>query len=532
MRKTLWVCPFICFSFVLTILFPSPLLASASVGPTSLTFGSVAVGTASTTTSTNIVVSNSGRQDISILQVSNSLPTVFLVSGPALPLTLGPDSSVVFQVAFQPAAVGSSNGTIAFTTKARHTHTEVLTVSVSGTATAATPAQTYLLYPSTTNLSLGSTLVGTSSSGTISLTNTGTDSVSISQLTYTGSGFTVSGFNGAVTLAAGQSLPLSVTFAPASVGNFAGSLSAVSNATNSPATISLSGKGVQPVISVIPSTVSFNNVTVGVTNTQTVTIANPGTANLTVSQASLVGAPFSYSGLTLPLTILPGGSSFFTVSFTPSSASSFSAHLSLTSNAPTSPLNVSLSGAGASPNLVLSASPTSLSFATLNTGSTATQTVTLTNTGNSAVSISQVSVSGSSFSATGIAVPLSVAAGQSTSLSVVFAPTTTGTLSGSVTISSNAANSPAALKVSGSGAPSSPPAVNLNWTPSSTTYASFDIFRGSVSGGPYAQINSSLTPSFTDTNITSGQTYFYVVTEVDSSGTQSTYSNEAAARIP
>jgi hypothetical protein len=436
-------------------------------------------------------------------------------------------------VTFQPAAAGSYSGTVAFTTDARNNgNNNVLTVSVSGTATAATPTPTYLLYPSTTGLSFGNTLAGTSSSGTVSLANTGTGSVSISQVTCSGSGFTASGFSGAVTLAPGQSLPLSVNFAPANVGSYVGSLSVVSNANNSPATISLSGTSVQPAISVTPSSVSFANVTVGVTNTQTVKITNPGTANLTVSQSSLVGTGFSYSGLTFPLTILPGASSSLTVGFTPSSASSFSASLLLTSNAPTSPLSVSLSGTGTSPILTLSASPSSLSFATVNTGSIATQTVTLTNTGNSAVSISQVSVSGSSFSAGGIAVPLSLAAGQSTSFSVVFAPNTTGTLSGTITIASNASNSPTTINVSGSGASSAPHGVTLNWTPSTTTYASFNIFRGTISGGPYAQINSSLTPSFTDTSLTPGQTYYYVVTEVDSSGVESTYSNEAAAPVP
>jgi fibronectin type 3 domain-containing protein len=74
--------------------------------------------------------------------------------------------------------------------------------------------------------------------------------------------------------------------------------------------------------------------------------------------------------------------------------------------------------------------------------------------------------------------------------------------------------------------------VSLSWTPSTITYVSFNIFRSSISGGPYAQINSSLTPSYADTSVTSGQTYYYVVTEVDSSGAESTYSNEAAAPIP
>lgn len=534
MRQTLWVRLFICFSLALTILFPRPLLAGASVSPTSLSFGSVTMGAASAATPANVVVSNPGRQTLSLLQVSSSLPTVFVVSGPALPLTLGPHSSVVFQVAFQPAAAGNYSGIIAFTTDARNNgNNNVLTVGVSGTATAAaTSTQTYLLNPSTTALNFGNTVVGASSSGTVSLANTGTSSVNISQVTYTGSGFTVSGFSGAVTLAPGQSLPISVTFAPASVGSVTGSLNVVSNAAGSPVTIALSGTGVQPAIAMIPSSVSFTNVTVGVTNTQTVTITNPGTANLTISQASLVGAGFSYSGLVLPLTIQPGGSSRFTVGFTPSSAGSFSASLLLNSNAPTSPLSASLSGTGTSPILTLSASPTSLSFATVNTGSVATQTVTLTNTGNSAVSISQVGVSGSSFSATGITVPLSLAAGQSTSFSVIFAPNTTGSLSGTITIASNASNSPTAINVSGSGASSGPRTVTLNWTPGTTTYASFKIFRSTVSGGPYAEINSSLTPSFPDTNVTSGQAYYYVVTEVDSSGAESAYSNEAAATLP
>jgi hypothetical protein len=74
--------------------------------------------------------------------------------------------------------------------------------------------------------------------------------------------------------------------------------------------------------------------------------------------------------------------------------------------------------------------------------------------------------------------------------------------------------------------------VSLNWAPGSTTYTSFNILRGTVSGGPYIQINSSLIPSFADNSITSGQTYYYVVTEVDSSGAQSNYSNEAGVAVP
>jgi fibronectin type 3 domain-containing protein len=132
----------------------------------------------------------------------------------------------------------------------------------------------------------------------------------------------------------------------------------------------------------------------------------------------------------------------------------------------------------------------------------------------------------------GLSLPLSLAANQTTSFNVLFAPTTTGSLSGTVTVTSTASNSPTTIKLSGSGASAAVPAVNLSWTPSSSSYTGFDIYRGTVSGGPYTMINSSLTPAFTDNTVAASQTYYYVVTEIDSSGNQSNYSNQATAVVP
>jgi fibronectin type 3 domain-containing protein len=38
--------------------------------------------------------------------------------------------------------------------------------------------------------------------------------------------------------------------------------------------------------------------------------------------------------------------------------------------------------------------------------------------------------------------------------------------------------------------------------------------------------------SYADSNVQSGQTYYYVATAVDSSGTESVYSNEVTAIVP
>jgi len=529
MRKKPLVCLFFGLFVIISMFFPVPLHAAVGISPNSLSFGSVTVN--ATSSAATVVVTNGGKQTVSILQISSSLPE-FVVSGPSVPLTLGPHASASFQVVFRPDAAISYSGSIVFNTSPQNGNARK--VSVSGTGTSASVSPTYLLAPSATSLNFGNTLVGTSSSQAVSVSNSGTGSVNISQITITGAGYSFSGFPGAVTLAAGQSLSLSVSFTPAIAGSAAGSLSVVSSATNSPTTISLSGSGVQPQISVIPASVSFGSVTVGLTNTQTLTITNPGTANLSVTQASLAGTGFGLSGLTLPLSVPPGGSSAFTVSFKPASASSFSGSLTLVNNTPNSPVVVALAGTGVSPVLQLTASPTSVGFGSIPTGSSATQSVALTNTGNSNVSLSQVSVSGTGFSASGLALPLTLAAGQSTSFSATFAPTTAGSVSGSVTVTSNATNSPASISLSGSGTAPASHTVALNWSPSSSLFAGFNIYRGSVSGGPYSKMNSTLvsTTSYTDTSVVSGQTYYFVTTAVDSTGAESAYSNEAVAAIP
>lgn len=311
-------------------------------------------------------------------------------------------------------------------------------------------------------------------------------------------------------------------------------MSVVSNATNSPATISLSGAGIQPQISVVPTSVSFSNVTVGLAGTQTVILSNPGSASLNVSQATITGAGFALTGLNLPLTVAAGQSSAFTVKFTPTTTGSVAATLSPVSNAPSSPTSIPMSGTGVAPVLNLSASPTSLSFGNITIGSSsAAQTVTLTNTGNTNVSISQINVSGTGFSVSGFTPPLTLAAGQSTTFGVLFNSTISGSLDGTVSVVSNATNSPT-IAASGTDMQTVSHSATLNWTSSASTVMSYYVYRGAQTGGPYAKLNAapaSLT-TYTDSTVQAGQTYFYVATSVDSNNVESTFSDETSATIP
>jgi Abnormal spindle-like microcephaly-assoc'd, ASPM-SPD-2-Hydin len=494
-----------------------------SVTPSSVSFGNITVGANGSQT---ISIRNAGRATLTLTQASLA-GTGFTSSGLVLPLSIPAGGSSAFTVGFAPASAGTFSGSITLISNAP-TSSLVIPLSAAGVAT------TLQLSASPTSLSFGSVATGSTASQSATISNNGNSSVSISQISSTGTGFSTSGITLPVTLAAGQSKSFSVAFTPASAGSLSGSVTVVSNATNSPATIALSGTGIQPQISVIPSSISFGSVTVGVTNTQTITIRNAGTAALTVTQASLAGTGFTSSGLVLPLTIPAGGSSAFTVAFAPASAGTFSGSITFVSNTPNSPLVVPISATGVASILQLSASPASLSFGSLTTGTSATQSVTISNTGNASVSISQVSASGAGFSTSGIALPLSLPSGQSTSFSVSFAPASAGSLAGSVTVVSNATNSPLVVTLSGTGVAPVSHAVSLSWTPSSSTYSGFNIYRGTTSGGPYARVDTSVVSatSYVDSGVSSGLTYYYVATEVDSSGMESTYSGEVSAKIP
>ncbi len=492
-----------------------------SISPSSVAFGDVEVGTASTQT---VTFSNAGTSSLTVSQAAVS-GAGFTTTGQTFPLTLSAGQTSSLNVQFAPTVTGSTGGSVSLVSNASNSPSSA-TLNGNGVR------HQLSITPST--VSFGNVMVGTANAQTVTLTNSGTANLNISQGSVTGAGFAMSGLTFPFSLAPGQSSTFNAQFAPTAPGSASGSVSVASNATNSPATIVLSGAGVQPQISVVPASVSFGNVTVGLGNTQTITLSNPGSANLSVSQATLTGAGFALSGLTLPLTVAPGQSTTFTVSFTPTVASSATGSLSLVSNAPGSPLAVALSGTGVAPILQLSANPASLSFGNVTVGSSGTQTVTLTNTGNSSVSISQITASGAGFSSSGLTPPLTLTAGQSTTFSVICAPATAGSLSGSVTVVSNATNSPTTIALSSTGVQVISPSVALTWDPSTSVVAGYYIYRGTLSGGPYTKLNAtpvSLT-TYIDTTVQSGLTYFYVATAVDSSNVESVLSNEISATIP
>src|SRR3989442_12885473 len=92
-----------------------------------------------------------------------------------------------------------------------------------------------------------------------------------------------------------------------------------------------------------------------------------------------------------------------------------SGSVSLVSNAPNSPSTIALSGTGVQPQL--SVTPPSVSFGNVLVGSNGVQNVTLTNSGNASLTVAQGPVTGAGFSISGLTFPLTLAPGQSSTLS-------------------------------------------------------------------------------------------------------------------
>jgi Abnormal spindle-like microcephaly-assoc'd, ASPM-SPD-2-Hydin len=279
-------------------------------------------------------------------------------------------------------------------------------------------------------------------------------------------------------------------------------------------------------LSAIPASASFPNVVVGSSNSQTITLTNSESANITISQATVSGAGFSSTGLTLPATMAAGQSASFNVVFTPTSATASTGSIALASTATNSSLAISLSGTASTPTYQLSLSPANFSFGNVFLGIDEAQDLLLTNTGNSTVNVSSASASGQGFALSGLSGPMSLAPGQFTTLTINFTPTVAGNVASAVTVTSNATQSPSSL-ISGTG---TTPSVTLSWDPSASA-VSYNVYRGTLLDGPYTKINSVPTTQFKDLTVLAGQTYTYVVTSVDSSSVESPYSNTSTATV-
>jgi hypothetical protein len=221
-----------------------------------------------------------------------------------------------------------------------------------------------------------------------------------------------------------------------------------------------------------PSALNFGSTPTGTTSAaQTVTVSNPTGTAAAVSSIAATG-DFQQTN-NCGSSIAANGSCAVSVTFTPTAAGSRTGTLTVDAGGVTN--TVSLSGTGTAPGPVLSTNPASLGFAATVVGSHATaQTVTVSNSGTTSATVSNVAATGD-FSQTNNCA--TVAVGASCAVTVTFTPTTGGTRTGTLTITSNANNSPTTVSLTGSG------------IDSSTNIAAGKTASASSSNSPYVAAN-------------------------------------------
>jgi hypothetical protein len=198
-----------------------------------------------------------------------------------------------------------------------------------------------------TSVDFGTVTVGKKMSQNVSVTNTGSTSLNITQASVSSNQFSVSGPSMPVALPANQSATFQVWFDPVHKGSDSGTLTLQTDAGVSAGPVALSGTATAAPqqISVTPTNLNVGTTTVGTTINSTVTISNLGGSNLTVSLVSVSAGPFGVSGIATPLTVAPGTVTPMNVSYSPTIAGTVTGSIAITSNDLLNPTSiVSLSG--------------------------------------------------------------------------------------------------------------------------------------------------------------------------------------------
>ena len=186
--------------------------------------------------------------------------------------------------------------------------------------------------------------VGSSSSFSIELTNTGKTYLRILTKAKQGSEFRFGYFPLPITLRPGRTVRLPIVFKPTAVGHVTGTFTLVSTALNKSLSMSVAGIG-SPRLTVSPSNLNFGNVTVGQSKTLSATLA-ASNGNVTISSDQVTSPEFSIPGLSLPVTILSGHSIQARIRFTPKQSGTAPAKAGYFSNAVVSPEVEQLTGTG------------------------------------------------------------------------------------------------------------------------------------------------------------------------------------------
>jgi hypothetical protein len=385
------------------------------------------------------------------------------------PLTLNPGDSLIVDITYRPSTANGANDqfNLGFTetiaTNPPTVSQNQISLNLQGTAPSF--VLSYVLQ-STLNavplqpggtIPFPPTLINTIGLANLDITNLGSGSGEVTNVTLTGSpAFTLVGTPlFPVTLASGAQLQLLIHYQPTAVESDSAQIQ-ISYDSGTPVTINLTGSGVSPMFSynvlqgtqttpvTPPGPISLPDTNVGSSSSVVIQVKNTGTTTGTVNSAPTVAGPFQISDLSavFPQVLAPNASFTFTLNFVPTQPGIQSGQLLIGTDLFT------LSGNGLGPNIVysyvsgattttLGPNNTAVIFSPTAIGQTSQINFVISNTGTTTTNVSNIVIGepNSPFSLAQVpSLPTSLGPGQTAQFNIDFTPTTVGLVNGTLHI--------------------------------------------------------------------------------------------------
>jgi hypothetical protein len=310
--------------------------------PMALNFGSDSVGTTSSPLSTTFTNSDTVTLNISPATIVGTGAADYKISSNTCGTTLAPGASCTISVTFTPSTTGTLSAVLAINDSAANTPQNVALAGVGSTSNATlTPA----------SLTYATQLINTSSaSQAATLTNTGSTTITISNIATTGPYNQTN--NCGATLASLASCTINVVFTPTKSGTQTGTLTVTDNAPNSPQTTALTGVGT--VVSFSPTSLNFGTQKVKTSSPpQTITMTNNGSSSINITKTYVTGSRVTsfiiQSGSTCPLasgSLGAGASCTIVVVFDPQLKGALNANATVIDTGGGTSQSVPMSGTG------------------------------------------------------------------------------------------------------------------------------------------------------------------------------------------
>jgi len=312
---------------------PSP---NVGLSPTSVSFGTQLVG--STSPAHTLTVTNTGNADLPAptINVTGANKADFSANNTCSG-TIAPQATCTIFITFTPTLFAVENATLILTDTAPNAPQMI---ALTGTGIHAGAAMTV----APASLTFTKQVLKTASPAkVITLTNTGTEVITISAPTITGD---FSQTNNCSSLALNAACTVNVTFTPTVINNRTGKVTITDNAPTSPQTVLLMGTGTEVQLSA--TTLNFGNVLVGRSVKQSFTLKNVGTTAMSLTKVAISGAAAADYTQTnnCGTTVAAAATCTFTVTFKPTVKGGRIASIAMTDTGGGSPQSVALNGQG------------------------------------------------------------------------------------------------------------------------------------------------------------------------------------------